>query len=303
MAKKPKSKSSSTASVKPKAETNALSKSVSVVPAFFQNTRLQGIIIFLFAFLLYANTLGHQWAQDDTVVITNNMFTQEGISGIPSIFGKDTFYGYFKIEGKASVVAGGRYRPLTVAMFAIVYQFFGMSPFPFHLLTVLLFAFLCFLLYITLNLLLRHYRDPGYGQTVSFATAMLFAALPVHSEVVANVKGCDEIVTLIGSLGALYFIVKAIDTRKLVYSILGSLSFFLALLAKENAVTFLLVIPLALVLFRKVSFDQVAKALGSLLAAFFLFFVMRMPCYPSFFPNPRWSYSIIRISNLKMENG
>ena len=72
-----------------------ISTSPSSIPAFFLNTRLQGIVIFLFAFLLYANTLGHQWAQDDTIVITDNMFTQKGIAGIPDIFNKDTFYGYF----------------------------------------------------------------------------------------------------------------------------------------------------------------------------------------------------------------
>jgi hypothetical protein len=31
---------------------------------------------------------------------------------------------------------GGRYRPLTVAMFAIVYQIYGKKSFSFHLLTV-----------------------------------------------------------------------------------------------------------------------------------------------------------------------
>lgn len=302
MAKKPKSKSSSSASAKsnPMAAVQTAGLA-SGIPSFFQNTRLQGIIIFLFAFLLYANTLGHQWTQDDTVVITDNMFTQKGFAGIPDIFNKDTFFGYFKIEGKASVVAGGRYRPLTVAMFAIVHQFFGQTPFPFHLLTVLLFAFLCFLVYITLSLLLRHHRDPGYGQVVSFSTAMLFAALPVHTEVVANVKGCDEIVTLIGSLGTLFLTLKAIDSKKYVYSILAGIAFLLALLAKENAVTFLMVIPLAMVLFRKVSFDQAAKAMAPLIGAFILFFIMRMAVLPEFLSKP--PMELLNNPYIKYENG
>jgi hypothetical protein len=296
MANKQKQKSSPSSTVRTKP-----GEQHSSIPSFFQNTRLQGIIIFMFAFLLYANTLGHQWTQDDTVVITDNMFTQKGISGIPDIFSKDTFFGYFKIEGKASVVAGGRYRPLTVAMFAIVYQVFGQTPFPFHLLTVLLFTFVCLLLYMTLNLLLRHYRDPGYGQTVSFASALLFAALPVHTEVVANVKGCDEIVTLIGSLLALFLTVKAFDTKKYLYSILAGISFFMAMLAKENAVTFLMVIPLALILFRKVNFDQVAKGMAPLIGAFILFFIMRMSVLPEFLSRP--PMELLNNPFIKYENG
>jgi len=287
MSKKPNRKSIQPIPGKVNTEGNSsLLKSNSNIPSFFLNSRLQGIVIFLFAFLLYANTLGHQWAQDDTVVITDNMLTQKGLAGIPQIFTKDTFFGYFKIEGKASVVAGGRYRPLTVAMFAIIYQLFGKNPFPFHMLTVLLFAFLCFLLYRTLFLLLRNYRDPGYGQVISFSSALLFAALPEHTEVVANVKGCDEIVTLLFSLGALYLCLKAIDTGKFFFSILAGLSLFLGLLAKENAVTFLLIIPLALIFFRKTNFDQTVKTIAPLVAAFIAFFVMRMAVLPEFLSKP-----------------
>src|SRR6188768_2833261 len=124
MAKKPKRKPNQSSTPQSKEEApSRLSSSGSTIPSFFRNTRLQGILIFLFAFLLYANTLGHQWAQDDTVVITDNMLTQQGFAGIADIFGNDSFYGYFKIAGKADVVSGGRYRPLTIAMFAVIYEF------------------------------------------------------------------------------------------------------------------------------------------------------------------------------------
>ena len=287
MAKKPKRKPNQSSTPQSKEETpSRLSSSGSTIPSFFRNTRLQGILIFLFAFLLYANTLGHQWAQDDTVVITDNMLTQQGFAGIPEIFSKDTFFGYFKTAGKESLVAGGRYRPLTVAMFAIVYQIFGKNPFPFHLLTVLLFAAACFLLYRTLLLLLRDFTASGYASLVAWATTILFAALPVHTEAVANVKGCDEIVTLLFSLGALYLCLKALDTGKILYYITAGLSLFLGLLAKENAVTFLGVIPLALIYFRKTNFNQLMKIGAPLGAAFIAFIVMRMAVLPEFLSKP-----------------
>ena len=63
------------------------------------NVRLHKVLIFAFAFLLYANTLTHDYTQDDAIVIYDNMFTTEGFSGIPGILKYDTFYGFFKVEG------------------------------------------------------------------------------------------------------------------------------------------------------------------------------------------------------------
>jgi Tfp pilus assembly protein PilF len=302
MAKKPKRKPNQVSPTPTKAESPSQAViSGSTIPSFFRNTRLQSIVIFLFAFLLYANTLGHQWTQDDTVVITGNMLTQQGVAGIPEIFSKDTFFGYFKIEGKESVVAGGRYRPLTVAMFAIVYQFFGKNPFPFHILTVLLFASVCLLLYQSLLLLLQNFKASGYAALVAWATAILFAAHPIHTEAVANIKGCDEIVTLLFSLGALYLCLKAFDTGKILYHILAGFSLFLGLLAKENAITFLAVIPLALIYFRKSSFNQLLKIGAPLVAAFIAFFVMRMSVLPEIMSRP--PMELINNPYIKWENG
>ena len=50
-------------------------------------------------FLLYANTLGHDYTQDDAIVIYDNMYTTQGLAGIPGLLSKDTFHGFFKEEG------------------------------------------------------------------------------------------------------------------------------------------------------------------------------------------------------------
>jgi protein O-mannosyl-transferase len=281
------------------------SPSTTNLPDFFSNTLLQSFVIFILAFLLYANTIGHQWAQDDAIVITDNMFTQKGISGIGDIFSKDTFYGFFKEEGKAALVSGGRYRPFTLAIFAVVYQFSGNSPSTFHFLTVLLFALTCVLLFRTLTLLFNgnknneimgnHNGLPLHNQSTNqpinqilpFLTTLLFTAHPIHTEVVANVKGCDEIVTLMGSLGALYMVLKAFDTGKIVWTIGAAVAFFFGLMAKENATTFLAVTPLALWYFRNASFNQIVKATAPLLGAFVVFFAIRSSVLPRLFaPEP-----------------
>ncbi len=245
-----------------------------VLPAFFHNTLLQSGLIFAFSFLLYANTLTHGFVLDDAIVITDNMYTTKGVEGIPGIVSKETFFGFFKVEGKETLVSGGRYRPMTLVLFAMIYQVAGASPFIFHLLTVLLFAATCVVLYRTLLLLLAPRGDP-YAALFSWLAALLFAAHPIHTEVVANIKGCDEIVTLLGSLITLYCTFQAFDTGKLKWSIAAAVVFFLACLSKENAVTFVAVIPLALWVFRSASAGAIIRQTAPVFISFLVFFILR----------------------------
>lgn len=252
----------------------AATQSLAALPDFFRNTLLQSGLIFAFSFLLYANTLTHGFVLDDAIVITDNMYTTKGVEGIPGILSKETFFGFFKVEGKETLVSGGRYRPMTLVLFAMVYQVAGASPFVFHLLTILLFAATCVVLYRTLLLLLAP-RGDDYAALFSWLAALLFAAHPIHTEVVDNIKGCDEIVTLLGSLATLYFVVKAHDSGQQKWSLLAGVIFFLACLSKENAVTFVAVIPLALWVFRGASAASILKNMAPVAVAFLAFFFIR----------------------------
>ncbi|MCA0234835.1 MAG: glycosyltransferase family 39 protein [Bacteroidetes bacterium] len=252
----------------------AATQSLAALPDFFRNTLLQSGLIFAFSFLLYANTLTHGFVLDDAIVITDNMYTTKGVEGIPGILSKETFFGFFKVEGKETLVSGGRYRPMTLVLFAMVYQVAGASPFVFHLLTILLFALTCVVLYRTLLLLLAP-RGDDYAALFSWLAALLFAAHPIHTEVVDNIKGCDEIVTLLGSLATLYFVVKAHDSGQQKWSLLAGVIFFLACLSKENAVTFVAVIPLALWVFRGASAAAILKNMAPVAVAFLAFFFIR----------------------------
>jgi Flp pilus assembly protein TadD len=245
------------------------------VPEFFANYRLQSLVIFAIAFVVYIGSLGHQFVQDDAIVITDNMFTQKGAEGIGGILTKDTFFGFFKVEGKAQLVSGGRYRPLTLIIFALVYQLAGPNPFVFHLLTVLLFAATCVLLYHTLRTLIAPKFGTGYAALVAWIATVLFAVHPIHTEVVANVKGCDEIVTLLGSLGALWLTLKAYDTNEAKWGWMGAIVFFLACMSKENAVTYLAVVPLALWVFRGADLGKMFSHTLPLFVGFLVFFIIR----------------------------
>lgn len=244
-------------------------------PAWFSNARLHAWVIFALGCLLYANTLGHDYAQDDAIVITDNMFTTEGISGIPGILQYDTFYGFFKEEGKANLVAGGRYRPLTLVMFAIEYQLFGQNPFIGHLVNALLYGLTGFVLYWLLLQLFRPKDDPTKAYFIALAASLLFITHPLHTEVVANIKGRDEIVALLGSLAALYYSFRAYFEKKNLFHIVAGVIFFLALLSKENAITLVVAAPLTFYFFTRAKAGKIAMQTMPFIAAAVLFLVIR----------------------------
>jgi len=103
--------------------------------------------------------------------------------------------------------------------------------------------------------------------SLPFLAILLFVIHPVHTEVVANVKGRDEIMTLLGALGTLYCVFKFVATKNYLFYFFSACTFFLALLSKENALTFLAVIPLSLYFFTKTSTKNIFLSLVPLLLA------------------------------------
>ena len=239
---------------------------------FFTNKKLHLIILFVFGFLLYANTIGHDYTVDDSIVITDNDFVKEGFSGIGKILGNDTFLGFFKVE--KSLVAGGRYRPLSLVTFAIEYQLFGESPTVSHFVNILLYALTGMLLYLVVLQLFRH-KQSTETHFIAFVTAILFLAHPIHTEAVANIKGRDEIMALLGSLGALYFALRYAFKGQVSQLILASICFFFGILSKENTITFLAVIPLAMYIFTKVKTSTIGITTGVLVVLAAVFLVLR----------------------------
>ena len=250
-------------------------KDIKGLPPFFTNVRLHSFIIFAVSFLLYANTLTHQYTQDDAIVIYDNMFTTEGVSGIPGILKYDTFYGFFKEAGKANLVAGGRYRPLTLVTFAVEWQMFGRNPFVGHLINVLLYGLVGVVLYHLLLQMFRPERDQVLAYFVALVASLIFVAHPIHTEAVANIKGRDEIMTLLGSIYALYLSLKAFHTKKPMLNIAAGAVFFLGLLSKENAITFLAIVPMTYYFFTKAKIEDILKQTAPFFIAAVVFLIIR----------------------------
>jgi len=214
----------------------------------------EGLVILLTAIIYYINTIGNGHALDDVVVILMNSFTKRGFAGIHGILTNDSLRGFI---GGDTPLPGGRYRPLSLITFAIEWQLFGDNPAIAHFINVSLYAFTGWFLWYFLKQFVFTEKP-----IIAFIAAMLFVIHPIHTEVVANIKSRDELLSLLGSLGALYYLFKFTEeNHKAKYLIFSSLCFFLGLFAKENTMMYLFIFPLALFLFSKTNFQNNLKFL------------------------------------------
>ncbi len=214
--------------------------------SWYRRASIQGLLIALFGVLLYANTFGHEYALDDAIVITDNAFTQEGVAGIGDIFSYDTFRGFYQDSRGIDLVAGGRYRPLTLAMFAVE-RSLGFGPGGHHVMNALWYGLLCFVIF-GFTRALAHGR-PGLPWWFAVGVAALFAAHPLHTEAVANIKGRDEILAALGAIAGTWLVWRGYEHKRFAGAAAGAVVFFLGCLAKENTITFFVVIPAVLYLF------------------------------------------------------
>lgn len=222
--------------------------------------------LFVFAVTLYANTLPLQYAFDDTVAITENQFTRQGFAGIPDLLTKDLFAGVY---GHGLEIGGGRWRPLTLITYAIEYQFFGLNPMVGHLVNVLLYGLLVVVIFQTLTLMM-----PG-NTLIAFVTTLLFAAHPIHVEVVANIKSRDEIMSLLGIMLMFFFLFRYFKDKKVLQLAWSVVFYSLSLLSKENGITFLAILPLTVYCFTNQSSGRVARICLPFLAVAIVYFVLR----------------------------
>lgn len=214
-----------------------------------QDSNLVAFLVFVFAIFLYGNTLHHQFTQDDAIVIYDNAYVKKGISGIKDIFSKDTFQGFFQDESKSQLVTGGRYRPFSVVFFALIWSLFGDSPTVFHLLAIFIYAFLGLTLYKTILLFSKDsLKDLSYR--FALIAVLFFVAHPVHTEVVANVKGMDESFALLLALASMNMAFRYIDSSRFYLLMISAGLLFCSFLSKESSAPFVLLTPLSIYLFK-----------------------------------------------------
>ncbi len=260
--------------------------------------RFQAIALGLIAFLFYCNTFSNEWAYDDMLVIVQNEYVHQGIAGIPKLFNADAFESYGRSQNEENnQLTGGRYRPLSMVTFAIEQQILGLDHTDFsdtskagvkaalklrqqklnsdmhfrHVVNVLLYA----LSIVVLLLFLRKIVFPTQP-LAAFLAALLFAVHPLHTEVVANVKSRDEIMSLLFVCLTFTMAFKYLDNKKLRDLIWACIWLLLALLSKEYAVVMIVLIPLSFFIARNYSPKQSITSALPYLAPLVIYLMLRL---------------------------
>ncbi len=245
---------------------------------FLKNNLWKVFVFCLLGLFIYYKTANFGYVLDDVIVVSENKFAKKGFSGIYNILTTETMTGYF--EEQKNLVQGNRYRPLSLISFAaenglimasnpdstivkIENDVAGskdkkgeirtdkMRPGLSHVINILLYILSCIVIMRAMQLLLQNKNEKIFAYfDFAFLAALLYLVHPLHVEAVANIKGRDEIMAMLFSMTSLYFLTKHyIYGKPDKYLYFGLASYFLGLLSKENAITFVVVIPLSLYFF------------------------------------------------------
>lgn len=185
------------------------------------NSQFRFIVVFGYLTIItaYSNVFGNSFIYDDEFLIQRNQLLR-------------TWDGLWRAFTTSSTGgAGGQdafYRPLQVAIYTLVYQFFGPSTAAFHTLNL-------FLHLLNFSLLALLALNVGFSATVAGLAALLWAIHPIQTEAVTYMSAtADSLYVLFVLLGLLIILPRKTPTRYL-----GALlCFVLALLSKESAIVF-----------------------------------------------------------------
>ncbi len=262
---------------KKKATKKALAPTQPLIPEssenFWKANKWPAIVLMMLPIALYISTVTFGFVLDDVIVLSENDFVRQGVAGIPEIILNESFTGY--LGEQRDLVAGGRYRPLSLVFFAAEYELFGDAPGPYHVMNVVWYVLLGLLIFRVLSNLFPAGDRPWY-LAIPFVASVIYILHPVHVEAVANIKGRDEITTFALVLVSMYFTLKYLGNKGILALVLSGVAFFAALLAKENAITFLAVVPLTLWVFFRAGWKPLLVTLLPLVVATGAYLALRM---------------------------
>lgn len=188
---------------------------------------------------------------DDELVTQHHRLTAKGISAIPEIFSSP----YYQDDAGYKY----EYRPVTLSTFAVEISLFGEHAAVSHLTNALLYAMLCALLLVVLQKIFSQYNI-----LFPLLITLLFAAHPIHTEVVASIKNRDEILSLLFGLASMYVGLRFVFKKQIMAIPLMVIFFVLGVLSKTTVITFAALIPLTLIFFTEINFARLMAVSVSL---------------------------------------
>jgi hypothetical protein len=137
----------------------------------------------------------------------------------------------------------------------VAFEFFKLNPSGYHVINWLTYILAGFLLFFLLKKLFDTGKNPQLPLITGIAV-FLFMIHPVHTEVVCNIKGNDEILALVFGLAGWICALRWAENPKALPLILTCLFLFLSFMAKESSLPLVVAIPLSLLFFREIPFRK-----------------------------------------------
>ncbi len=220
------------------------------------------LLLVLVTILIYSNTFNNRFVLDDHGIIKNNKITKAPVSweNTKVIFSTPLRKGDF------SDLENSLYRPAVKFLFNIEWNVFNGDPHKFHMVNVLLYALIgVFIFFIFYDIMKRKWVVP-------FLIALLFVTHPIHTEVVANVKSGDEVLSLLGILMAIRCIQLYFSKEHIVYLLLAIPAYFIGSFSKESTVVAVAIFPLFIYFFTNANIVKNAMV-SSIMLCITLFFL------------------------------
>jgi len=202
---------------------------------------LRIVMIVAACLLVYSNSLFADFVYDDIFQVVENRWLRD-LRHLPEVFARGVW-------GFSGSDQSNYYRPLMHLSYMLTYALFGLRPWAFHLVNILLHAGASVLVFLVGVQLHRAARSTPPHE-IPFLAALLFATHPIHTEAVTWIAGFPEVSFSLLFLLSLYLYIRAAadDGRPRAALHLSSwLCFFLALLSKETA----LVLPVVLLIYER----------------------------------------------------
>ncbi len=225
------------------------------------------LILFILGSLAYFNVLNGPFLFDDEHFIEKNVMIRN-LKNIPDIYSSSV------TEGAA--IKGNFYRPNQQMGYALLYNYFGLDPMPYHLVSILLHILNAFLLFL---LILRI----GFSRTGAMIAAVFWLLHPIQTEAISYISGLADPLGFFFTLSGMHLFLVYILKRPSIWVLSASVVLFiLALATKENQVVFM---PLSfLLLFYLIKTGQVKWSARLLIpvdifiviAVFYLYFKFRV---------------------------
>jgi protein O-mannosyl-transferase len=160
---------------------------------------------------------------------------------------------------------GSSYGPMMNIFFELEYTLFGLNPFGYHIMSLLLFSGTAFVLFKMVYKLTRKFH-------IGVASAIVFLFLPNHVESLAWIAVLPHLLATFLFLLCIYFYIQFLSKNNKKYYVLSLLFIILSLFTKEIGITFIGVLFLLELLYGK-SVKRTWKSIKEFIIRIFVRFV------------------------------